>query len=43
VVLVVWGTVDCVVVVRADADLAFQGRELSIFNIVTGSAVLTFA
>jgi hypothetical protein len=42
VVLVVWGTVDCVVVVRADADLAFQGRELSIFNIVTGSAVLTF-
>ena len=41
-VLVVWGTVDCVVVVRADADLAFQGRELSIFNIVTGSAVLTF-
>ena len=30
------------VVVRADADLALQGRELSIFNIVTGSAVLTF-
>jgi len=26
----------------ADADPAFQGRESSIFNIVTGSAVLTF-
>jgi hypothetical protein len=26
----------------ADADLALQGQELSIFNIVTGSAVLTF-
>ena len=26
----------------ADVDLAFQGRELSTFNIVTGSEVLTF-